>query len=719
MTYGAIKVDTIIFTENGADKNITVSGLVASTSGNLVVTGAVIAPVIQGNTTVSGATVTGNIGQFSNLTAVSGIFTNQISGSTITGNVGQFSSVSGTAGGFTTITGATVTGTTANFVTVSGTTITGNIGRFATLTGTTVTGITATFTSGIFNNISGSVCTLVSGIFAVGSATNPSISFSGDSDTGFYRPNSDEIGITTNGELRLLLDVDGQVEAGAIGSNALPIYTFKADSDTGIYSPGTNQLGITTSGIGRIFVSTTAISSTLPIAHASGSVNAPAITFSGDLNTGIYTPGGDQVAITTSGVQRINVQANGDINIDNGSAFYSAVNNRLGLGTITPGVTLHVDGDMRCDGIYGETDTDTGIIFPGSDEIRFNEGGAEAARINSSGYLLIGKTSSSGSYGLQTSTNISVNDVIVGKGSAGSSNTVCGTGLQFLSAGINDNTAVGTDALYLVTTGYSNTAVGSAALTVNSTGFANTAIGHNALPACTSSANTAVGNGALRYTTTGIYNTAVGYLALFNNTTGAVNTAVGFQALSSNQTGAACTAVGDSALLSTTASQNTAIGDLAGSTNTSGANNTFIGHNSQGVTASSSNTITLGNSSITTLRCQVTTISSLSDKRDKKNIQKLNAGLNFISELRPVSFVWNTRDGAKINIEDIGFIAQELLEAQKETGIKIPNLVNQENPDKLEAGYGTLIPILVNAVQELTEIVKKLQNEILIIKEKT
>jgi hypothetical protein len=69
-----------------------------------------------------------------------------------------------------------------------------------------------------------------------------------------------------------------------------------------------------------------------------------------------------------------------------------------------------------------------------------------------------------------------------------------------------------------------------------------------------------------------------------------------------------------------------------------------------------------------------------------------------------------------VDIEDAGFLAQELLAVQEETGIVIPNLVSQENPDRLEAGYGTLLPVLVNAVQELTGMVKELQDEITTLK---
>jgi ethanolamine utilization protein EutQ (cupin superfamily) len=219
--------------------------------------------------------------------------------------------------------------------------------------------------------------------------------------------------------------------------------------------------------------------------------------------------------------------------------------------------------------------------------------------------------------------------------------------------------------------------------------------------------NTALGSGALNANTTGSFNTANGFNALQNNTTGGFNTANGFNALQNNTTGGSNTANGLNAGIGVSPFANA---------NTTGSNNTFIGFASVGASATASNVITLGNSSIATLRCQVTTITSLSDERDKKNIAPLNAGLDFLTKLRPVSFTWNTRDKAKVDVEDSGFIAQELLQVQEQTGIIIPNLVSQENPDKLEAGYGTLIPVLVSAMQELTAMVKQLQNEITTLK---
>jgi hypothetical protein len=247
----------------------------------------------------------------------------------------------------------------------------------------------------------------------------------------------------------------------------------------------------------------------------------------------------------------------------------------------------------------------------------------------------------------------------------------------------------------------SNTAVGSLALGSNSTGSGMTAVGFQALRQnSTGGDNSAFGINTLYSNIAGSSNSAFGYQALFSNTASS-NTGFGYAALFSNISGAFNTSVGASTLFNNTAANNTALGYSAGSANTSGTNNTFIGYNAQGASTTTNNAITLGNSSVATLRCQVTTITALSDRRDKKDIVDIPAGLNLVEKLRPVSFAWNMRDGGKVGIPEFGFIAQELQEAQSAAGVTVPNLVSEENPEKLEASAGTLIPVLVKAIQEL------------------
>jgi hypothetical protein len=91
----------------------------------------------------------------------------------------------------------------------------------------------------------------------------------------------------------------------------------------------------------------------------------------------------------------------------------------------------------------------------------------------------------------------------------------------------------------------------------------------------------------------------------------------------------------------------------------------------------------------------------------------LNYGIDFIKKLNPVSFDWDMRDGGKIGISEIGFIAQELQQAQIDSRINIPNLVYDINPDKLEASYGVLIPIIVKALKEQQALIDELKQRIL------
>jgi hypothetical protein len=151
-----------------------------------------------------------------------------------------------------------------------------------------------------------------------------------------------------------------------------------------------------------------------------------------------------------------------------------------------------------------------------------------------------------------------------------------------------------------------------------------------------------------------------------------------------------------------------------------GNNNIMIGKNVRPSNfAGVNNEITLGNSSHTVLRCAVTTITSLSDERDKKEIETLPVGLEFVEKLKPVKFVWNDRDNEeKRDIVDFGFIAQDLKVVQEEENASFLNLVYESNPDKLEASYGKLLPVLVKAIQEMSTEIKSLKEELQILKSK-
>jgi len=239
--------------------------------------------------------------------------------------------------------------------------------------------------------------------------------------------------------------------------------------------------------------------------------------------------------------------------------------------------------------------------------------------------------------------------------------------------------------------------------------------------------NLSLGTGALSSNTTGSSNTANGFDSLRDNTIGNQNTAVGVEVLKVNTSGGQNIGIGSYTLLSnTTASNNTALGHRASQDNTTGGNNTALGRSALinnttgyyntgvGYNARSSSTgaigqVTLGDANVTALRCNVTSISSLSDIRDKTDVIDSPYGLDFINTIQPKQYKWETRDG---NVKDgstrIGFIAQELLEACQGENDKL-DLVMTDNPEMLEANYSNLLPIMVQAIKDLSKRLEDLE----------
>ena len=208
------------------------------------------------------------------------------------------------------------------------------------------------------------------------------------------------------------------------------------------------------------------------------------------------------------------------------------------------------------------------------------------------------------------------------------------------------------------------------------------------------------------------YNVLIGDRIAAGNESRSFDNANGWSNLYKN------TIVGDRAMINhgvngaeTNTNYNTIIGADAQSLSTGLNNCTVIGYDAEASTTNASNEITLGNSSISALRCNVTSITSLSDARDKTNIEPISNASAFIKDLKPVKFDWNRRDGVKAKEHDIGFLAQDLDEAQSKHGIQEHlDIVYKSNPEALEASYGKLLPILVQALKEQQEEIEKLKS---------
>ena len=313
-------------------------------------------------------------------------------------------------------------------------------------------------------------------------------------------------------------------------------------------------------------------------------------------------------------------------------------------------------------------------------------------------------------------------------GTAGN-NTFVGTNSGNFSMTSDNSTGVGSYSLYATTTGGLNSAFGVFSLYHNTEGFQNSASGYSSLYTNTigngnsafgvyslyknisGGQNSAFGINSLNQNTTGDYNSACGASSLFWNTTGYSNSAFGESSLAGNTSGSFNTAVGSVAGGNvTTGTYLTLIGANAGGNVTTGSNLTVIGANANASTANATNEITLGNNTVTTLRCNTSTISSLSDARDKKNIKDLQLGIDFLMKLKPRQFNWDRRewyandasDGSKMHkLPTAGFIAQELDTVQMSANAEWLNLVLKSNANKLEATAGNLLPIIVKAIQDL------------------
>jgi len=169
------------------------------------------------------------------------------------------------------------------------------------------------------------------------------------------------------------------------------------------------------------------------------------------------------------------------------------------------------------------------------------------------------------------------------------------------------------------------------------------------------------------------------------------------------------------ALLLDTINNVTTVGHSAGSSIMNANNVTCVGYNAQPSSNNATNEITLGDVNVSAVR-SFGAFTWVSDARDKTDIEPLKAGLDFINELKPVTFTWAMRDlnkdgNVKRNIHDSGFLAQDLQKVQDNLGLHIPELVRTVNPERLEISPIKLIPILVKALQDADTKIQQLENE--------
>jgi hypothetical protein len=252
-----------------------------------------------------------------------------------------------------------------------------------------------------------------------------------------------------------------------------------------------------------------------------------------------------------------------------------------------------------------------------------------------------------------------------------------------------------------------------------------TAIGLRALDALTGgSQNLGVGEDALGASVDGVSNTAVGVYAMSAGDAANYNTAIGGQSLSF-VTGSSNTGSNNI----TSGSDNTLIGAFTAASSASATNQIVIG---KSATGTGDNEIALGNTSITAIKAQVSSITAYSsDERTKKDIKDYNLkGLDFIKDLQLKTYIYKNpadfpdeirsskwdEEGVEKQADptetQVGLIAQDVEEALKKHGIgNIETYAPTQESGIKTLTYGNLIFPLIKAVQELSAKVTELENK--------
>jgi hypothetical protein len=194
----------------------------------------------------------------------------------------------------------------------------------------------------------------------LGSLTNPAYSFVGDLNTGMYSPSADALALVTAGANRVHVDSSGNVGIGTTsptqkleihGGNDVGISIFNTaanywDITNGLngtlnFIRGRSNNYLHINQIGNVGIGTTSPSTLLDVrgqvSANSGSLTNPAYSFVGDLNTGMYSPSADALALVTGGTNRVHINSSGNI----------------GIGTVSPSEKLEVVGTVLARGGLG------------------------------------------------------------------------------------------------------------------------------------------------------------------------------------------------------------------------------------------------------------------------------------------------------------------------------------------------------------------------------
>lgn len=234
------------------------------------------------------------------------------------------------------------------------------------------------------------ITSLLAHLHTDGTVSLPGIAFTNDTDTGFYRAASNEIDFTCGGSAKLTLTTANLIPAVTVipstdlgfdigsttnrwahsylgdGTVTVPAYSFGADTDTGMWRGGSNDIRFTTGGNTRLRVTDTFVE-TGAAAHyfPNGSAASPAMTFSGDTDTGFFSLAGNEMSLSNAGTRHY--------------AF--------GVGALTllsSSVIQNTDGTAGTPAFSFDNDQNTGMYSFAADDIGWTTGGTQRMHLTTS-----------------------------------------------------------------------------------------------------------------------------------------------------------------------------------------------------------------------------------------------------------------------------------------------------------------------------------------------
>ena len=150
--------------------------------------------------------------------------------------------------------------------------------------------------------------------------TDISASFNGvlTTFTTSVPPGTSEYYVTAGSASQLIVSLGGVIQQPDTD------YTVTTNSITFTTAPtaGLSFFGVlcgdalNTSALSDGTVTSSKLASDLNVGLAAGSAAAPSLFFTGDSNTGVYSPGADQIAIATGGTGRLSVDASGNVTVN-------------------------------------------------------------------------------------------------------------------------------------------------------------------------------------------------------------------------------------------------------------------------------------------------------------------------------------------------------------------------------------------------------------------